>query len=134
MTRKLYLKSKGREIMRMRMFKLVLCVVIGLILIAGCSQNEASDQDNKDENEQSEEQKNNESTDGDNNEADDDTEENQSPAEDQLGLKLGETGVVENSNGKYEVMVNSVRYVNTIGDNVEPESEVFVIADVSIKN
>ncbi|HLR61352.1 MAG TPA: hypothetical protein VK097_02815 [Lentibacillus sp.] len=70
--------------MRMRMFKLVLCVVIGLILIAGCSQNEASDQDNKDENEQSEEQKNNESTDGDNNEADDDTEENQSPAEDQL--------------------------------------------------
>lgn len=31
-------------------------------------------------------------------------------------------------------MVNSVRYVNTIGDNVEPESEVFVIADVSIKN
>src|SRR5699024_1984807 len=87
-----------------------------------------------DENEQSEEQKNNESTEGDNNETDDGTQENQSPAEDQLGLKLGETGVVENSNGKYEVTVNSVRYVNTIGDNWDPETEVFVIADVLIKN
>ncbi|WP_054950895.1 DUF4352 domain-containing protein [Numidum massiliense] len=134
-----------------RMFKVMLVLVFSLILLVGCSGGEgASKKDSgdtqasdgtkdqaKDKGKSKGSGEQQEKEDGLSAKEDpDDEDDGELPSgdvKDQLGLKIGETGLIESAVGKNEITLNSAKYANKVGDE-EPFEDVFLILDVTVKN
>lgn len=112
-------------------FLLMIC----LILIVGCSKDK-DDTGSPKKNPSDEATEENENTNSQSNDKqkDDNESDSEEPAEDQLGLKLGETGIVEN-NDKMEVTLKSASYEEEVG-GIGPNDDdgIYIIVDVTIKN
>lgn len=110
--------------------KIFLLTVISLILIAGCSKKEKVDTASESQNEPPTSQNSKEENSQDTKEKENIKEEK--PEEDQLGLKLGETGVVE-SEEKIEVTLDSPRFENEVA-GITPSNDVFMVVNATVKN
>ncbi|MBP1968647.1 hypothetical protein J2Z83_000739 [Virgibacillus natechei] len=117
--------------------KLSLLFTLALILVVGCSNNEDDDQtageedNNKQETSTVEEDEDSEVDDSSEEESSDS---NDTHIEHQKGLKMGETGIVEdNGDNKYEVTLNSVEYVDVVG-GLDSEGETHAVANMTVKN
>ncbi|MBP1968643.1 hypothetical protein J2Z83_000735 [Virgibacillus natechei] len=95
-----------------QLIKLSLLLMLSLFIIAGCSDQEGGEDDSDSENS---------------------SRKNDTHVEHQEGLEIGETGIVEDNNRKYEITLNSVEYVDSVG-GLEPNGETFVEANITVKN
>lgn len=116
--------------------KFSLLLTLGLILIVGCSSNNEGDGTQEGEQEDNSQETTTEQAEdnGENDENSEDSNDNSDThVEHQEGLSMGETGIVEDNNNKYEVTLNSVEYEEIVGD-FEPEGDTYVVANMTVKN
>ncbi|MBP1968660.1 hypothetical protein J2Z83_000752 [Virgibacillus natechei] len=126
--------------------KLSLSLMLSLSIIAGCSDQEneegqTGDQQVNEENELAEEESNSQETGAIEEEeseeeenTNDSSESNDTHVEHQEGLKMGETGiVVDNSENRYEVTLNSIEYVDEVGGS-EAIGDTHAVVDITVKN
>lgn len=131
-------------------FKLSLLIILSASLIVGCSNNEEeSDQTDEEENSSQEtndtDEEESEGNNGTSEDSSDELEENGDDSENssgnndthvehQEGLTMGETGiVVDNSENRYEVTLNSVRYEDSIA-GMDAGDGAYVVANMTVKN
>ena len=126
------------------MKRILIILITGLLLsVTACEDGDGAENTsatNKKENENTTEENGDEVTEGNKQNAEQDKEEvndNESGdsewGEDQLDLKIGDTGTVNNNFTSYEVTVNSVEYMDKIGDEL-PQNDRFVLVELTIKN
>ncbi|HEY4601391.1 MAG TPA: hypothetical protein VIG73_09000, partial [Cerasibacillus sp.] len=113
----------------MKRLTLILTVLlISTFILAGCS-------DDKDETKESDNNVvNEENNDGKDNEDDSDKSSSEITTEDQLDLKLGDTGKFDTTLGTYEMTVTSAKIIESELDGNEPYDYGFILLDIKIKN
>ncbi|MBP1968646.1 hypothetical protein J2Z83_000738 [Virgibacillus natechei] len=117
--------------------KLLLLMSLVLIMLVGCSNNEedegqttGEEDNNSQETSAAQEEEDGEGVDE---SAEDTSDSNDDYVEHQEGLKMGETGVVEDNNKKYEVTLNSIEYVDVVGD-FEAEGDTYAVSNITVTN
>lgn len=119
---------------------LIILITSLLLIVTACGDGDGAENTsatNKKENENTTEENGDEVTDPPNKQDKEEVNDNESGdsewGEDQLDLKIGDTGTVNNNFTSYEVTVNSVEYMDKIGDEL-PQNDRFVLVELTIKN
>ncbi|WP_167751498.1 DUF4352 domain-containing protein [Lentibacillus salicampi] len=119
--------------------KLPLLLLLGLFIIAGCSDQEneegqTDEQENNAEETSAEQEEEEETSEEIDESSEGSSDNNDTHVEHQEGLQMGETGIVEdNENNKYEVTLNSVEYVDVVG-GLDSEGDTHAVANMTVKN
>ncbi|MBB5147453.1 hypothetical protein HNQ35_002682 [Cerasibacillus quisquiliarum] len=125
----------------MKRLTLILTVLlISTFMLVACSddKDEAKESDNNVVNEENNDGKDNDEAEKDDNTKDNDDDSGKSTSEitteDQLDLKLGDTGKFDTTLGTYEMTVTSAKIIDSELDGNEPYNYGFILLDITIKN
>ncbi|GEN32514.1 hypothetical protein HNQ35_002277 [Cerasibacillus quisquiliarum] len=125
----------------MKRISLILTVLlISTFMLVACSddKDEAKESDNNVVNEENndENDKNNAEKDDDSKDNDDDSDKSSSEiiTEDQLDLKLGDTGKFDTTLGTYEMTVMSAKLLDSEFEGIESQLDRFILLDIKVKN
>ncbi|MBB5147066.1 hypothetical protein HNQ35_002283 [Cerasibacillus quisquiliarum] len=122
-----------------RLTLILTALLISTFMLVACSddKDEVKESDNNVVNEENNDGKDNEDA-----EKDDDSKDNDDSGkstseittEDQLDLKLGDTGKFDTTLGTYEMTVTSAKIIDSELDGNEPYNYGFILLDITIKN
>lgn len=129
--------------MKRLMLSIILVLTLGFLLVACNNEGEQQDANSNDEESQYNEDKsegiNENETDSEQQEEEEDTgdstteEDGELSAEDQLGLKIGDTAVVENNFTKFEMTLDGVELTEEAGETPSEQGN-YVIVDLTVTN
>ncbi|HEY4602316.1 MAG TPA: DUF4352 domain-containing protein [Cerasibacillus sp.] len=118
-----------------RMVQLIFVILISISLIACSTKNgeEAKESDNNVVNEENNDGKDNEDADSKDNDGDSGKSSSEITTEDQLDLKLGDTGKFDTTLGTYEMTVESAELLEEL-DGKEAQFDYLILIDLKLKN
>src|SRR5690606_29357905 len=120
-----------------RLLLLLTTLIVSFVILSGCSSAKDS---NYEENDRQKEEINNQFSDEQIKDKNKENENEESTEEttdeniiDQKDLKIGDTGQIESTLGKYEITIDSIKKEDEI-DGRAPQADYFFVTDVTIKN